>query len=164
MNLRVLVPVLLLAAAGAAAWYFLRDDPSATPTVASGDPEAFDQNKERDPTGIETATVKEAPEPVEDVPADEVLKMPDGDKVKILNGAKGITNLGWPKDIPYAPVVEKVWHVNKWWYRHADGSYSTFFVDTAGRSWAHVANPMKGFGDEPPSGPTGPRLPGDGQN
>ena len=76
------------------------------------------------------------------VPAEERLAMPDGRWYRLLNGARGVKTLGWPRDVPYAPIVEIVRHDGKDWYGHADGSYSTMFIDDSERSWAHVANPV----------------------
>lgn len=163
MNARVLVTVVLLAAAGGATWYFLRKPDTALTTPPPAPAPTPEKPPAGDPPIVEKAKV-EAIDPIAKLPAEDIVPLPDGTTVPALNGAKGITDIGWPKDIPYAPVVGKVWHVNKYWYQHADGSYSTFFVDTNGMSWAHVANPVTPISNEQSDGPAGPRLPGNNGN
>ncbi len=85
----------------------------------------------------------------ETIPPASTLFLPDGTKVKTLNGVKGPVRMVWPAGRPFSPIVEKIIdETGMEWYRHADGSYSTTrmcFRADLGRMDAtcQVFNPVK---------------------
>ncbi len=75
------------------------------------------------------ASMAEAAAPSTD-PADKkvargVLITPDGKRMPALNGCTGELSMGWPREIPYSPIVDKrIGKGGEEYYLHADGSQS----------------------------------------
>jgi hypothetical protein len=65
------------------------------------------------------------------------VTFPDGTTRPALNGVDEPTQLQWPPDRPYAPVVATVRDGEVEWWKHADGSWSTTLrrYDTASGRW-----------------------------
>lgn len=53
------------------------------------------------------------------------LRLPDGTRVALLNGATRDVELVWPADRAFSPIVGTRRHAGLDWYVHADGTQST---------------------------------------
>jgi len=57
--------------------------------------------------------------------ADRFVRLPDGSRTRVLNGAYGAPPMLWPRGRPYSPIVKTVRDARNFeWFVHADGTMS----------------------------------------
>lgn len=118
----VLAVVLGVAVVGAVHYLGGGTDPQAQP-IPIESPKTPD--KTPDKPQLENRTAKSFSVDEKQVPREDRLQMPDGTWAMALNGVKNPGPLNWPRDIPYAPIVERrMGKDGLERYRHADGSWS----------------------------------------
>lgn len=113
----------ILIAAGAAAgiWSTLRTPGDVVPPKATT-PLPVPQKPAPGP--VAPSSVKLDLDQGPKVPADQLLRMPDGSMVPTLNGVKNPAKIVWG-DFPYSPIVRTQKDPTVEWYVHADGTYTT---------------------------------------
>ena len=122
MSSHVLGSVLVLAVLGGGGYLLLRGAGEA-PAVVPQDPAAVvEPPKPEQPLRVVSGAFAVD---TKVVPREDRFELPDGNWALALNGVKNPGRLEWPKDRPWAPIVERVAGkdgVDR--YKHADGSWS----------------------------------------
>lgn len=118
-----LVPAFLLVAVavGGVAW-FLREPPAEKPVAPTQPPGAPEKPPMPTP-GAATAVVLPIPS-TKDVPAERLLRFPNGETAAPLNGIENPATCVWG-DTPWSPIVRRELNNGIEWYVHADGTYTT---------------------------------------
>ena len=115
------IAVLVFAGVLGGAWWILRTPPDVAPQPVQGPAPSPAQP---DVPSASPVTADFKAEPVEQIPVERRLQMPDGSFVPTLNGVLHPANLVWG-DVPWSPIVRKQIDPNVEWYVHADGTYTT---------------------------------------
>jgi hypothetical protein len=116
----VAVAAALFAAGAAAAYWYLRSpagEPKAAPAVAP----AFAPPA---PSAPPPAVPEQAPLPAQPGAKAQMLALPDGSRVPLLNGVTVAPELTWG-DEPWSPIVRTIRTNGIDWYEHANGSQTT---------------------------------------
>lgn len=161
MSAKPIISLLVLAAVAVALWFGLRES-TETPTTP------LVKVVPKDPATPPTEpALRKSESPLVDpnvVPQSERVALPDGTWVRALNGATDIQTLGWPKDVPWAPIVATEIDTNGIeWFVHADGTKSTMGMawrDDLGRydGYTSVAKPTETLPVMPPESEGSPRV------
>lgn len=124
MSSQAIGTILVLAALGGGgyfgyrAWFAGEEQPvTPTPRVETPAPET----PKFQPRVVKSAFAVDEKQ----VPREDRFELPDGSWALALNGVKNAGKLEWPRDRPYAPIVERVLQkdgIER--YKHADGSFS----------------------------------------
>lgn len=123
----LLLPLALAALAG---WY-LFDSSRSTKPAAATDAARVPGRAEADAPDVKLrarplAAAKAEPKVDESPPAAGLLTLPDGSRIRALNGVKEPVALLWPPELPWSPITGTQTDPDGLqWYVHADGSRST---------------------------------------
>lgn len=119
----------VLTIAAAAAYFATRSDDAEAPVSPAPKSELAPVASNPDPASANVASKATSPAPTDEPrPANGAphgkVTFPDGSIVEAINDVAEDIAMQWDER-PYSPITDKVFHNGWWWWKHADGSFST---------------------------------------